>query len=77
MKTSIIRLVALSAICASFVGISASASAGRWVDRDIRAQIAGLRVSKSRALAHGHHRQARAIQAQIDSLKARLHHHWH
>jgi hypothetical protein len=77
MRTSIIKLVALSAICASFAALSASASASRWDDRAIRAQISSLQVAKGRAIAHHHRGKARAIQAQIDGLRAQLHHHHH
>ena len=73
MKTSFFRIVTLSAICASLIGMSALASADGW-NRKIERKISNLQVAKDRAIAHHHRGKAHEIQAQIDALRAQLHH---
>jgi len=70
-------MVTFAVICASFMGASGIASAQGRGDRDLRLRIAQLRVEKDRAIAHHHRGRAREIQEQIDSLRARMHHHDH
>ena len=75
MKTSLFRIVTLSAICASMIGMTALASAAGPREDRIRAKISALQVKKDRAYAHHHIAKAREIQGQIDELRSRLRHH--
>ncbi len=71
MKTTMLRIVTLGAICACFIGVAFAQHHG---DRDLHAQMDRLQTAKRAARAHHNRAQVHYLQSLINRLQARMDH---